>query len=687
MVKSFGEKIVFIFIPLITLTFCSFQAIYVHNSYSIDPDYAYLFNGLNVIRGECYSIVHVDHPGTPLQVLTGLFIFIISIIRGADDMTRDILTNPEIYIKTIIISISFFHSVLLFFIGKRYFRYQRNLLQALLLQFSYLLIASIAITSSKLFTETIIPLGSFLIILLTIEKTWGKLNEMKFALLSGIVLGIFVATKITFLPVAMIPIMVAVKWKNKMVIILSAIILFLISILPVIDRIILFQSFIHRIATHSGTYGSGTEELLNISKLLGNLWKILQADYTFTLILILSLAILVFALIKQGRHFLNDPETRVLTAIVLIFLVQLIIVSRHFGFRYMAPSLLFSGFALVLIIRYLQKFRILYLLSLIIVLIFSAFYLFKMLNKAVSLRQDQELTYSFIKENIKSTDPVIIVSRDSWFGSPFTEHSVMFGKQYCLHDGEQYGNMLRSLSPNRYFFDQSNKQYINWDVPLMPEWILSEHQYCYLYIQTDNPGLYQNVRLDFTERLKNQHSGGIIKELVFSNPAMDEEIYLIRANGHYSVAPTLLVTSDFEEISANEQFVLSSHDSISFQETGRLTKEKAFQGNYSVNLKPENPYGISATIPFVNQFGWIHISIMCQRKSIRHECCIGIKSFDEKEGFVNLGGVSTSMIDGWEKIEYTYRFDFQPAGGKVVFFIWNNSNEPMYFDNIKIELY
>ena len=38
-----------------------------------DPEYVYLLNGMNVSLLEFDRIGHVDHPGTPFQLITGLF--------------------------------------------------------------------------------------------------------------------------------------------------------------------------------------------------------------------------------------------------------------------------------------------------------------------------------------------------------------------------------------------------------------------------------------------------------------------------------------------------------------------------------------------------------------------------------------------------------------------------------------
>lgn len=674
-------------LPAITFLSCIFFALFINNSYSIDPDFAYLFNGLNIIRGENFAITHVDHPGTPLQVLIGIFIIIIGTVRGADNFTADVMNDPQVYIKTIIIVISFFFSMVLYFAGKRYKKYQQSLPGALIIQLSFLLFSAVTITSSKLFTETIIPLGAIIIVLFTIERTWGTMKDWIYALSSGITLGIFIATKITFLPVFFIPFIVISKWRNKLIYLITAVGFFVISILPVMDKLVMFKSFLLKIATHEGTYGGGKEETLNVFSLLSNLWKTLQAEYTFTLIFFFCLTIVIIAFKKIKFGVFKDKEIRLLLAIIFAFILQLLIVGKHYGYRYMIPVLLFSGLAFATASHRIKEFKPWYCASLIIIVILSGFYNVKMLRKALRINEAQNRTYAFVQKTIAPHDPLLVISKESWYGTPFISHSLMFGKQYCFRQGEQYAGVLDSLYPNKYFWTHSNQQYSDWQMPVMPDQLLNNQKRLFLYIQTDNPGLYKKAIDDFSIHLKYTDTGSVTMKLIYSNPEMDEEIYLLEVSNPIAVKPGTIIESGFEVITEDGQFLKTNHDSIAFQEAWRLNDSQVFEGKYSVCIKPDNPFGISTTIPEVSQYGFVHISFMCRRSSPRHECCIGIKSSDPNEGFNTLGSVSTETINGWEKIDYAYFFNHEPAGHRVVMFIWNNSSEPMYFDNLRIERY
>lgn len=688
MKHHFNNTTYLLLVPLITFGVFVFFAVYFNNSYFIDPDYVYLINGLNIFRGESYAIYHVDHPGTPLQVLIGICISIIGTLRGAEDITTDVLSNPQFYIKSIIIFIAFLHSLIVFLIGRRYYKHQNNIVNTILLQSSFLLFDTVSNTYMKLFPDTIIPLGSLLIILITIEKVWGKMKDRTFSFLSGLVLGVFMAIKITFLPLAIIPFIITSKWKNKILVPVYAGIFFLISILPVIDKFSYFRSFIFKIATHEGTYGEGNEEIINMPKLLHNIWDIFQMNYTFTLIFVLQLIFLIFIFYRKIFKNRKNNDFRILIALFASIVLQLVLVSKQVSFRYMIPTLLISSFALTIILNQLKSLKVVYFSIFILLLLSAVYYNYKMLSGAFELKWLRNKSYSFIQKTIQPDDALLIVSKDSWMGSPFISHSLMFGKLYCYRQGEQYADVLEGIYPNHYFWTHNIQQFSSWRLAEMPDLILNQHKKLYLYIQTDNPLLYPGILDDFTTNMKYYDKDSVNLTLLFSNPRLDEEFYLVSLQNAKFIKPKHTIHSSFEKKADSvNDYILISNDSISFESSNRFSEQHSFEGKNSICLKPDNPYGIPVTIPHLKQHDYVHISIMCKRSSKRDECIVGIKSVIPDEGLITAGSNSTEVINGWEKLEFSYRFNKTPAEQKAIMFIWNNSTEPVYFDNLMIEVY
>src|SRR3954471_7565566 len=72
--------------------------------YDYDPAYIYLFNGPGLVEG--YVPRHVDHPGTPPQVLIGLVFFAahaVMRLTGAtgSDIGASVMATPESYLAVV----------------------------------------------------------------------------------------------------------------------------------------------------------------------------------------------------------------------------------------------------------------------------------------------------------------------------------------------------------------------------------------------------------------------------------------------------------------------------------------------------------------------------------------------------------------------------------------------------------
>ena len=688
--NNLKKSLLFVIIPFLTFLTCLFSALILNDIYlnSIDPDFVYLINGLNIFRGDYQAIIHVDHPGTPLQIIIGGFIALIGAIRGADDITMDVFSNPQTYIRTIIIIFAFFHSLVLFFIGLRYYKHQNNLFQSILLQFSFLISANVVLAQSKLFTETLLPLGSLLLILLSIEFVWGKMKELKFTLLSGIIVGIFIAVKITFFPLLLLPLILIKKWRNKLFFIFTSILFFIISVLPIISKLTFFKNFILGIATHDGQYGTGLEASISAFKMLTNMWRLLNIEYAYTIILIVSVLTLLFMLAYRKKDDLKKSDIRLFFAVISVFITQLIMVSKHGGMRYMIPSIMLSMLALTIIIRQLKSNKNIIFPLIIVIFVFSLINQISTFSENIGNYHLQKKTLNFVKTNIKKEDAVIVVSRDSWMGSPFVAHSIMFGKLYCASQGPQYSNYLKKIYPKFYFWTHHNQQYCDWENNIMPDQILSSNHSFYLYIQTDYPDFFQSVMADFKQRLKYQNQDSVDFTLCYSDTLMDEKIYQVRIHHPEIPKPKFSLFCNFEENTMNQYTLIrTSVDTINIEDGLRRTDYDKFDGKFSVCITKENPYGISVKMENIHQFDFIDVSIMCKQSTTKNECCIALKATNPNDGFSTLGGASIDKIKGWDKIRYTYRFNYEPMDGKIEMFIWNTSKNPMYFDNLQIEIF
>jgi hypothetical protein len=128
-----------------------------------------------------------------------------------------------------------------------------------------------------------------------------------------------------------------------------------------------------------------------------------------------------------------------------------------------------------------------------------------------------------------------------------------------------------------------------------------------------------------------------------------------------------------------QKFINEGGQPLEFGNVEVRTSETAFSGEFATKLTPENPYGFTTEIDAGPDE---YIQVTAWRKSSGSN---GVIVIDGGEGFYTAGKfVVEENENGWEKI---FLEVFTPPGflfGKVKIFVWNNSQETVYFDDIQI---
>ncbi|MEZ5197903.1 MAG: hypothetical protein R2764_16415 [Bacteroidales bacterium] len=200
----------------------------------IDPEYPYLLNGLNCSLLEFIRIGHVDHPGTPFQVITGIFIQITYWFVGQGSLVEDVISRPELYLN----AASFFLSVLtagvVLWLGKVALNSKINLAGVIVLQLSVFFTSVLVDIPSRYIPDRILALYTLIFVGLCIKYFYrDNYSAMRFAVQAGIVMGIGFVTKFNFLPLLIVPLIVVGKMKERVVYIISLVVASVISFLPV----------------------------------------------------------------------------------------------------------------------------------------------------------------------------------------------------------------------------------------------------------------------------------------------------------------------------------------------------------------------------------------------------------------------------------------------------------------------
>ncbi len=140
-------------------------------------------------------------------------------------------------------------------------------------------------------------------------------------------------------------------------------------------------------------------------------------------------------------------------------------------------------------------------------------------------------------------------------------------------------------------------------------------------------------------------------------------------------------TCDAERIDPQKnQFSEISDKKLWFQNSENQSEEKSHSGKYSVKLYPGHPYGMTTEISNVRPDDYIQLTAWRRSKNDG-----GVIAVDGGKGFYTAGKyIIEEDEDDWQKIFVEYFVPPNFHSGKVKIYVWNNSADTVYFDDLTI---
>lgn len=414
-----------------------------------DPEYPYLINGLNCALFHFGQIGHTDHPGTPFQLYNGIIIRITHLFAGKGGIDVDVLTRPEFYLGAISISLTLLAALLVLLIGKIGIKSHKIayvvLLQATLF-YQPVLLDLFQRCNPDRFLEIVTLL--FIIVLLKFRFT-EKPNQLKLAIWLGVVMGLGFATKINYLPLLIFSLFLLDKWKYRRIYAGVGLLSFALFISPIWGKFQGFKRFIFGIISHDGLYGSGDSRIFNLERILDNTKAIFDSNPE--LLIIIVFLVLAFIAIVRKPDMRKEGLPFIVGYLVLI-LVQILIVAKHYKNYYLAPLFttyglfLFGTFFFLEKVKYLGKITtaIKYCLP-IILLVLSSPQILSVNNSARIKSENYQLEAAqFVLDSIDRDDYWFV--EPTWESGPQLENALVYGFSFCA-DRVNYENVLNQLYP------------------------------------------------------------------------------------------------------------------------------------------------------------------------------------------------------------------------------------------------
>lgn len=498
-------------------------------SKSSDPEYPYLINGLNCSMLNFDRIGHTDHPGTPLQVFNGLIIRLTHFISGKEDIAKDVFTRPEVYLNTISFSLLFIQTILVLIIGFIALKRKIPVWKIIILQAGCFYNDVLMWLFSRVNPDRFFIITGLLFIIVYLKHGYKNQSNRLFALWSGVIMALGLATKFNFLPLLILPLFLINNNKNRFIYTISGIISFLIFISPILNQFKNFSRFITGIFNHDGIYGSGESKVFNLQKMIDSFIEIIKLNPEIIILMIALISAFIYALIQKKKNGVKNHYW-IFAGFILIIALQIIMVSKHFKNYYLVPIFISYGFIFFIFSEFLsihiKKKPQLILYSSLLPVIFVLINIIKVEKDIPQIAKDirhREKTIDFVKNEISEEDFWFI--EPTWESGPHLENALIYGLSYCAHK-ELYYPLLIRLNPNIITYEGNN---------LVKSWRIKSYNLDSLIITGTNiniystPGRQSNLLHSQIDEAAARNNISLIYDTIYSDTELNNKIIRVKA--------------------------------------------------------------------------------------------------------------------------------------------------------------
>ncbi len=656
----------------------------------IDPDYFYLFNGLNLAHLSYPAMI--DHPGTPLQIFSAIIIRVVHFFRP-DTLDVDLFTNPEVYMSAIKSSLICLHAIVLFFLGFMVSKISGKILPGLFFQLtpfnSYITLELMR----RLMIEQFFIFSVLLYILVTyiylVDQTYKSGWFDKYVILFSLIVGFNLAIKITFFPLFLLPFILLPGFKKKIIYSIFSVMSFCIFAFPIFKYWIDFRNWVLGLFLHSGPYGSGKLSIMDKNNYFINLKTVLFTDYFFSaFLLVIIISTLIYHIPFLRVKLKNDKFYRILLGIALSMIVMVLLIAKQPTYWYLTPAFLLSipGLFLVLSI-YTRPFKIIF-NNVYIYLLFGIFlfliYKYEVkrafIGHAYNLEVKNQLVNSMNMTNQKfKNKPTLVITNN--FGCPYKEYGLYGGMIKCGDARQIYAPNLIKLYPQIYFYNDCIKKFLfwswHWDDNYAFIDLLIKYQKVILMI--GDPGLAET----FASKLH-----GINRQIdtqyknVYNNELTKETFYEVSYDS--VVANKIIVyTCNAEMIDSTGNFFLNNYGQ-KFENGITQSKERARSGEFSSKLTKENPFGMKCFLSEVKK-GEHYLLSVWKYNNNNSNAGLVVSSQDSKIFYI-LQTKPEKEQGMWQKLQIDLVIPEILNYQDIKIYCRNNDkNLPAYFDDLELK--
>ncbi len=425
-----------------------------------DPEYMYLFNALNILNWS--APFHIDNPGTPLQVLGALVLFvkgaIINLSLSSSVIQASVINDPEAYLRSMHLVLAIMIALALYLAGRGLFQATGKVLPALILQFGLLCYGTLQTELVRISPEPLMIFAALLVCCIVAPELAGARAEPSRhahtlrPALTGVVLGFGIATKVTFLPLVLL-LFVFAGARKKLIVLVSCAVSFVFFTLPIASRYGEMFNWFESIAIHQGHYGQGPAGLPPLKELFSNTGSLFREEPLLFISLALGIACALFVTFSKDDSEPGPKRTiqKFLWSACLIISVQIAITAKHPAAHYLLPSVVIACFMQAVMMYYGMQGgrgkRAVAGFALIAVLLGAFSYNVVRMKTWVAGNRDYMRASRELLSRVESFQDSLKVG---FYRSSLTGFALAFGNEWT---GYRYGAELSQRYPNTIFYN------------------------------------------------------------------------------------------------------------------------------------------------------------------------------------------------------------------------------------------
>lgn len=500
---------------------------------NVDPEYVYLTNGLYLSTGDP-NVSHIDNPGTPLQVIVALVCRLIYLFRSHDvPYIEDVLANSDLYLNMANHAVNLITSILLFVAGWIVMRLTSFLPYALLLQTAPFFTQITYDIIGRLAPELLMTIPVLFLTIMLIRS--ARDNEARFnwktILLFGLISGFGLSIKLTYMPLLIIPFMVIPGLKDKLKFLLFTLLSLFVFAFPILFDLVAFTKWIFALFIGTGKYGGGEAGIIDPEAFSRNFRYFMEKHIFFIVVWIISSALLV-SYIFMRRKTLNKKIAYGLGAILITLFLQVMMVSKHYEYRYLIPGLaLFPAMVILTfeVLRDMVKFRKMNLLIMTVILAGAFIMVPRHVNAArkvgarISGEMEVRLETRYFIENLEEN--AIWLMTPEGYGAPMHDFSMMISSCWGGKANRIFLPVYQKLYPDTYYYFRWEGRAKYWRTDYDVSNIIATDRPVYFYIHKPTPEL---IDRSLSAMLPGYDVSNIKMDLIFENLQTGEKIYKLR---------------------------------------------------------------------------------------------------------------------------------------------------------------